>query len=290
MQYSILYVVVFSIASILIQKMYFTISPFFSLFITASIATVFFNLVNIKVLKTVYTKCWQYKYLWIAIMITILVMWSCSMIAPGLIGASLYNFLYFAWLGVLGFLSLGLFRFDKLRLSWGGSILLLIAIVLWGEFHSHLTDKTLLGIALGFIGGTSAFVYFKQSQAIFQKIKLSATQIIAVRFYLTIILLFLILPKGSFSLYVTWHNMLQLTLLAALSLIIPLYFQQKALEKISSEQNAIIMSLSPTIIAILQETFFHDVKLYHVIIYLLYAVIILCSYLVKSNKEKELSA
>ena len=31
-----------------------------------------------------------------------------AMIAPGIIGASLHGFLYFAWLGALGFFALGL--------------------------------------------------------------------------------------------------------------------------------------------------------------------------------------
>jgi len=103
--YSFFYVITFSLAAILIQKLYFSISPFFSLLITASIATLYFNLINFGKLKTIYRHCWGEKQLWLAIMATILVMWSCTMSGPGLVGASFYTFLIFSWMGTLGFLT-----------------------------------------------------------------------------------------------------------------------------------------------------------------------------------------
>ena len=48
MIYSFLYVLSFSIALIIIQKLDLSIPPLFSLLITASIATVYFNLINRK--------------------------------------------------------------------------------------------------------------------------------------------------------------------------------------------------------------------------------------------------
>ena len=289
MIYSFLYVIVFSVAAVMIQKMYFSVSPFFSLLITATIATLYFNLVNIGKLKMMYNACWKEKWLWLSIMLTVLVMWNCSMIGPGLIGASLYNFLYFAWLGMLGFVFLSLQDFNKnrIKLYLGVCVLVLLAVIIVIEFHHGFSRNVLMGILLAFIGGTSAFVYFKQSQAILKKVKLSATQILGVRFYLTVIVLFVMLPKGSFDLYFTVKNSLELGLLAFLSLIIPLYFQQKALEKISSEQNAIIMSLCPVSIAFLQELIFKDVTLSYIFIYLSYTSIVVISYFLSKRQIRD---
>lgn len=285
MIYSFLYVLVYSAASVFIEKLYFSISPFFSLLVTACIATFYFNIVNIGKLKKIYAECWREKKLWLGIMVTVLIMWNCTMTAPGLIGASLYNFLYFSWLGALGFLSLCIIDWKKnnMKLFAGIGILILIIITLWLFLGSAFTKVSLLGIFLALLGGSSAFIYFKQSQTLIKRIQLSATQILAVRLYLTIILLVIIFPKDNISTLLTVKNMLELALLAVMSLIIPLYFQQKALEKISSEQNAIIMSLSPVVSAFMQQMILGDVDSKFIIIYILYSLIIAGSYI--SNKR-----
>ena len=286
MIYSFLYVIIYSCASVFIEKLYFSIPPLFSLMITASIATLYFNLVNIGKLKPIYLACWHEKKMWLAIMISVLVMWCCTMTGPGLIGASLNNFMYFGWLGVLGFISLGLQKEKKSRskLYFGLMIVGLMAIAIFDTVNHGLTKGNILGLLIGIIGGTASFIYLKQSQILLSKIKLSATQILAIRFYLTIIVLFFVIPKDSFSLYLTWKSMGELIILAFMSLIIPLFFMQKALEKITSEQNAIIMSLSPVVTAFIQELLFNNVEFKFIVVYLLYFSIILASYFVNKYK------
>jgi len=286
--YSFLYVIIFTFAAVLIQKLYFTVSPVFSLLVTGTIATIYFNVINIGKLKTVYAQCWQHKKLWFAIMLTILVMWNCSMNGPGLIGASLYNFLYFAWLGMLGYLSLGFqnWKTNHLKFYFGVFIFLLIAALSIHYLYVHKPSlKLVIGILLALIGGTSSFVYFKQSKTITDSAKLSATQILSVRFYLTVVLMLILIPKHAVLSYVTPFNMGLLVLLAFLSLIIPLYCLQKALEKITAEQNAIIISLAPTTIAILQELVFKDVDFRYLVLYLLYTLVLVASYFVTNNKS-----
>ena len=286
MIYSFLYVVIASFGTVFIEKLFASISPFFSLLITATIATLFFNIVNIGKLQAIYRACWQEKNLCFAIMITILVMWSCAMSSPGLIGASLYSFLYFCWLGMIGFLSLSIidWKNNYKKFYFFIATLLLIILSVWSVLEHAFLRSEILGIILALCGGTSAFVYFKQSQALIKRIKLSATQILAMRFYLTIFVIIIFLPKGSFSLYFSPFNLMQLTILSLITLIVPLYFQQKALERISSEQNAIIMSLTPVVTAFIQELAFRNVDLKFIVVYLLYSVIVASSYLVNKHK------
>ena len=64
MIYSFLYVFIFSIALILIQKLDITIPPLFSLLVTTIIASIYFNMINRKSLKKIYTDCFQNKKEW----------------------------------------------------------------------------------------------------------------------------------------------------------------------------------------------------------------------------------
>lgn len=268
--------------------MYFNVSPLFSLLLAATIVTIFFNLVNLGKLKKIYANCWRQKKECLGIMITILVMWNCAMTAPGLIGASLTNFLVFAWLGTLGFFVSGMN--NRINLYVSLFIASLITFVIVTTLLQGYSTHKLAGIVIALISGTSSYVYFKQSQSLVSKIKLSSTQILAFRFYLTLVVLYILLPQGSFSLYFNMKNLLEIIVLAVAGMIIPLYFQQKALEKITSEQNAIIMSLTPVIISFLQDIVFKDVDFRYLIIYLLYTCAISFPYVWKSiiNAKKEL--
>lgn len=288
MIHSFLYVLVFCVALVLIQKLDVSVPPLFSLFITASIASIYFNFINLRHLKEIYIDCWRNKKLWFYIMITVLVMWSCTMIGPGKIGAASFNFLYFAWLGILGFVSLSLqdWQKNRIKLYFGLCILPLIATNIFLELRQSFTYEIAYGAFLAIFGGTSSFVYFKLSQAFTKRTNLAATQILAVRFYFSIFALFIILPKHSISHYLSIGNMISLSLLAFCSLIIPLYFSQKALEKITSEQHAIISSLCPAVTGILQEIIFDDLTIEQMMIYLLYSVAIAAFYLINKYSNK----
>ncbi len=289
MIYSFLYVIISSFGTVFIEKLYSHITPFFSLIITASIATIFFNIINIGKLKATYLACLQEKKLCLAIMFTILVMWSVSMIGPGLIGASFFLFIYFSCLGMLGFLSLSIIDWKKnhSRIYFFFSLLILVAVSLWDFFNSSSGKSAMIGVALSLIGGTSSFVYFKQSQLLIKRVSMSATQILAIRFYLTILIMFVILPKGSFATYFNVTNILQLVVLAIASIIAPLYFMQKALEKISTERHSIILSLSPIAAGLLQELLFQNVEIKFIIIYFIYFIIIVASHFKKSIIKRE---
>jgi len=289
MIYSFLYVLIFSIALILIQKLDITIPPLFSLLVTATIATIYFNIINIKNLKKTYADCFQNKQNWFLVMLIVLIMWSTTMIGPGKIGASFFNFIYFSWLGTLGFLSLGLQNgIHKRQFYFAACLFALILTNIFLELNNSFSLSALTGIALALIGGTSSFIYFRKSQSLAKNANLSATQVLAVRFYLSIVMIFIFLPKHLLNEHLTPINSLNLMLLAFFSLIIPLYFSQKALEKITPEQHAIINSLCPLITGVLQEITFNDLRNDQLIIYLLYSMLIASFYFINQYKNNSL--
>ncbi len=147
MQYSFLFVFVSSFASVLVQKLYLSIPSTFTLLIISIIATIYFNIINIGKLRQLYIHCWQQRKLWLAIMITILIMWYCSMTGPGVLGASLYRFLYFAWLGALGFLSLAFKGKNIARLPLCCSLFALaLILVLLSDYLIKVVEGTTVTI------------------------------------------------------------------------------------------------------------------------------------------------
>lgn len=288
MIYSFLYVLIFSVALVLIQKLDINIPPLFSLLITVTIASLYFNFINHNHFKKIYSDCFKNKKQWLMVMLIVLVMWATTMIGPGKIGASLFNFIYFAWLGMLGFMMLSLNNWQEYRIKFYFALCLLLLIVanIFFELHSSFSYDELYGIVMALLGGTASFVYFKQSQTLAKNAHLSATQVLAVRFYLAIIILALIVPKHQIHDYLTPSNSISLILLAFFSLIIPLYFSQKALERITSEQHAIINSSCPIVTGILQQIVFNDIKSEQIIIYLLYTSAITCFYFINKYNRK----
>jgi hypothetical protein len=288
MIYSFLYVFAFSVALVLIQKLDISIPPLFSLLVTATIASLYFNLINKNHIKEIYSDCFRNKKQWIVVMFIVLVMWATTMIGPGKIGASLFNFIYFAWLGMLGFIlqSFKNWQENRIKFYFGFCVFLLIILNIFFELHVSYSYDSLYGIVTALLGGTASFVYFKQSQILAKNTRLSATQILAVRFYLAIIILAIIVPKHQIHDYLTLSSSASLILLAFLSLIIPLYFSQKALEKITSEQHAIINSICPIVTGILQQIMFNDIKAEQVIIYLLYTFAIASFYFVNKYHQR----
>lgn len=288
MLYSFLYVILTAIGTTLVQKLDSTISPLLTLLIASFITLIYFNVINLHKLKFMYQTCWQNKRIWISMMITVLIMWGCAITTPGLIGASMYAFLYFSWRGALGFFSLSIHSKFKTRneLFCVSLVLILILINVILQMKLSSSKETIIGIILALIGGSSAFVYFKQSQTVVKTMHLTATQVLAVRFHMTVLVLLPLLAKSTISHQLTPVNVMCVTFLAFITMIIPLYFGQKALEKISSEHHAIISSLCPVATGIIQEIIFRDVQLSQGITYILYSTIIAGFYYSKRSMRK----
>lgn len=270
------------------QHLYYVVPPTLTLLIISTIATLYFNIINYGQLKLVYSQCWTQKKMWLAIMTTILIMWFCSTNGPGLLGAASFRFCYFSWLGVIGFSSafLGQKHAKTQNLISAALTIILILILVYTQLYEHLSQSTLAGFVLAFIGGTTTFVYFKQSKILLKRTKLSSSQILSVRFYLCIIVFLPLLFVNHASQYLNIENISLLFLSATLSLIIPLYCVQKALTQISSEQNAIIISSAPLLTAFIQELVFSKIPAGYLLIYIAYSLILGVNYYLKHKNIK----
>lgn len=286
MIYSFFYVLMASVGLVLTEYLDQSVPPLLSLIIASLIATIFFHVVNFGKWRSLYIGCWKQKWLYLALMLSVLIIWVCSMYGPELLGASQFNFFYFSSLGGLGFFIKAVKEFEakRMELYIGSIIIILMVVVIYDNPNGHGITNFLIGIFLSLLAGIFSFIYFKQSQALLKKASLSATQILATRFYLTIIVLFLIVPKENLFVYLTIKNVIEILLLSFLTMIVQLFFVQKALEKISAEQNSIIVSLTPAITGILQQTMFKNVPALYVSIYFFYAFLIVLYNLINMKK------
>ena len=183
------------------------------------------------------------------------------------------TFVFFALFSYVGLVALCRKenRIDSLQIVYlsGLSILILyiFKIHIEGSIHLH----QLYGIILAAIGGIGMYLYSRQASAM-MKANITASQLLAVRFYVTIFLCIVLMYSGP-GITLTTNNLSAGLIIGIICLIAPTYFMQKAIEKAGPEVNAIICSSMPLVAAFFEQAAYHNVRLDHFIVYLIYCLI-----------------
>ncbi len=278
MIYSWLYVFINAISGLLRQVMGGMVAPAAILLVGAIISVIFFNLLNASRLKTLYQTCWQHKKSWFMMGLSVTGLWLPAFYAPSIIGASLYTFIFFALLGFLGKGALYLKGHQRTRVSLISLIGLgsLLCTVILVSFYFNPSWQEAWGISLSIFGSIMGFLYAKQSAQFGKVAKLTATGILAVRFYLTIPISLALLPVHN-ELSLGAHPLL-IAAVGVFCLILPTYLSQKGIERAGVEANAIIISVTPFVTAILQYLYFKNIAWPYFMIYSLYVAIIALPY------------
>lgn len=245
----IIYAIVTAISFVFIDKIDSYINPLISLMFMALGATLWFNLINIKSLMRLYSVCYK-DYNYILLTIVIAINWLASIYAPHYSDPFVYLAIYFIVLAICGFIANYLqARYKNDLISCGFLLLALICIVL---FYDIAGNRQLnIGLVLGIIGGLSAYVYAKLSAKICKKNSLSSSQLLAVRFIPLCIILLILIHLNHIEVKLTFLNLIALTLMTIISLIIPVYFYQQAINKLGAGKSSIIVAFTPIITFIL---------------------------------------
>lgn len=273
MIFSWIYVLLNALSAILRQIGGNIVAPSLILLIGSFFAILYFHAVNLHKVKFVYQRCWFQKRNWLILNIYVTVMWLSAVYAPSMIGGPLYIFIFFSILGIFGSLSL-FFRDAKQSASQVISLLGLVGLlifVLYDNIILSFTVREVLGISYAVIGGVSIYFYSKQSAAFMKSTQLSATQVLAIRFYLTIFVCTFLAPKQPFA-TLNFSNLLLVLAIALFCLIVPLYFVQKGIEKAGPEMNAIITSTTPFATAALEKLYYPTSPQKYFSIYILYGL------------------
>lgn len=259
MYFNWIYVFLTAFSAVLRQIGGRNIDPAFILLIGSILAVFYFHLINYSKIKSIYQHCFKYRKNWFYLSLIVAVMWITSIYAPSLIGASLHTTIYFSVLGICGTAWL-YFQKNQKNISGLVGLFGLCGILIYMVVRSILIHRNhfeIFGIMLPVLGGVSGFLYAKQSANFMSLSGLSATQVLAVRFYLTIIFCFFLLP-GHSLISLNAYSFLMSASIGAFCLIIPLYFTQKGIEKSGPEVSAIIVSTSPFFTSVFEEAYFKN--------------------------------
>jgi drug/metabolite transporter (DMT)-like permease len=242
----VIYVVLTALSIVFIDKLGIVLDPMVSLFYMALFATLFFNLISFKTIKSVYIRCYQQKALYLLVAITVGINWLCSISAPTMSDPFIYIAAYFITLSMSGFVA-ELIKKNQHHYTKNiiGLIVFTLCLVLLYRHYSVLAGRSVaVGIVYGIVSGVSAYFYALFSNKLCISACLSSAQILAVRFW-PLLAVFMALDLYKGNLLVGLPDILILIGMSFLCLIIPIFFLQQAIKNIGVTNYAIAASATP---------------------------------------------
>ncbi|MDD3265871.1 MAG: EamA family transporter [Burkholderiales bacterium] len=246
---AIIYVILTAISFVYIDKLGSYINPLVSLLFMAVVASIWFNLINLKHLSKMYGACISDRtYLILAFSIG--VNWLSSIYAPHYSDPFIYLSIYFIVLAICGFYVT--YRKTKLIHNLISCIILIITCVIINVFYVIETTRSLtLGIILGIIGGLSAYIYALSSGKFSKKHNLESSQLLAIRFIPLCVMLLTLIKFSKIPLSLSFANICSLIIMTVISLIIPVYFYQQTIKKLGAAKSSILVAFTPILVFIL---------------------------------------
>ena len=246
MLYMFAFVFLTSFSAVLRHTIGVEVSGSLMIFLSTCYAIIFFHMVNYKSIFKMYAIILANKWLYIL---------TCSLIMTFWIGSFLVPVYYTPTIQVLSFLSLqsffgSFFLFKKVPNKYNLFRFLLITIALIGFyiicFNNYSLKLFILLLIWTVLNGTTGYIYVVSSWKL-SKAGLSASEILATRFWL------LLIVTGVTTLYTqSYHQITLISLrdtffLSVISMIIPVYCSQKAINILAPELYGVFAGISPFI-------------------------------------------
>jgi hypothetical protein len=241
---SVLYNISTVISLIAIDKINNQLHPILSLLISTCLAVLFFNLVNIGNLKKLYKIAHSELHLTVFINFIIAALWIASFYSLYYIDPFSYIFIFSSVPAIISTLvdKRNIFACTMLF----SSLVLYLAVILTYVTHSSL------GILCALFAGFSSYAYRKINYFYAEKHNISASMCLAIRSYGIILLCTLVILYVNFfhpSIAIIYgkpsHILISILLVSIFSFILPLFVNQKALQKSGVYAHNLITSLIP---------------------------------------------
>lgn len=240
-----MYVFLTAISFVFIDSLCAAIHPMVALFIMSTIALLVFNLLSLKTLKKTYVACYKHWGTFLLMSFVLGVDWTSMVYATHLSDPFIAMSALFITLALIGFIV----QYRKYH-SWyylfGGLLLIASLVLLISSYQIANTRNVFQGLFLGMLAGIAFYIYIVQSDKLSKQANLSAVEILATRFWV----LFFV---SSGYLYgknlhdILAANWMLLLFISFASLIIPIYFNQKAIQKLGPSVAAILISFVPPV-------------------------------------------
>ena len=238
-----IYVILSAIGLVFIDGLCTQLHPVTALFFMSGVALLFFNLLILKQIKQTYLACYQYKMSFLVMSFALGVDWVGIIYGTYLSDPFITMAALFITLAFLGFATQ---QKTEPHFSNLCSMFLLLACIVLLDFtyQMKLSHHTLYGLLLGGISGVGFFLYIVFSGRFSNQGQLSSKQVLATRFWALFIGAFFMMPKATIHPAIT-TNFPALLFISFIALIIPVFFNQQAINKLGSARTAIFISFVP---------------------------------------------
>ena len=248
----ILYVFSMALGVVLLDTIVSKIDPIVSLIITSFFAIIVFHLFTKTKIKTIYQSCWQDKKQWFLINCTVLGTWVSTYYSIKWLNPTGYLFLFFLTLTCTYWIREFIIKrtINRNIINIIFPISFIIIYYLCGP-HDLTTQ---LGIVAGIISGIFGIFYQIISKDFAVKSKLTATDVLAVRFYF-VVLLTPFFMNSSYIEAISLIEILKLILVSLFTFILPLSMSQKSLMSLTMDKHVMLISSLPLVAYFLQGIF-----------------------------------
>lgn len=251
-QFTLLYIILTSISANFIYNLGIKIPDSLMISLSSFYALLFFHLLNYNKIFNIYQRLLNHKIIYIKLLIAFLGMWGFSFILPIYFSPSLTIFFAMSWPALLSILSL--YYQTRLHKYIFFSLILLMLIiffyiVLYKQYN--LTSYILLVLGMTILG-ISMYAYSKISFKL-SKLGFSSSEILAVRFWLLFLIPLIITCKtGSIKLITNPYILISNLILSIISLIIPVFCNQKSIINIGVNKHSLLVGFTPIVTTIIE--------------------------------------
>jgi hypothetical protein len=237
------YIFCVALVSVIREKLMVNISPIIILFISSSLACIYFHLINYRENYNLYKKLLNERPLFIQINLIVALMWITTYYSIYLSSASIFVYEFFM---VGGYLSQALQKNKTLSQK----LILLILISLICMPFLIYSDQ-IYGIFLGIAAGMLGFIYNINSHKLATSLSLSASQVLASRFWLLILFSAANLPR-EFVHQITLNAFVMVIVITALSFILQVWLNQKSVITVGGRKSSFFSILAPALTFVIQ--------------------------------------
>ena len=255
--YIIAYIVVCAISHVFVNHTTRTVAPAVSLFYAALFTIVFFSILHIKTLKQSVVLIQKHKksIFWLNLLNAII--WFVAFFSLQVLSPSVFACLF------LGAIPINLFilqlitpqkeKQNNLRIGMALFVMFCIMLCLVGLDIEATTSYNVIiyGCIVVFLGGITAAFVMKISKKLATK-KVPASLVVALRFYGLLVISFLWVAINYEDFFIGPLLLLKLFLVAMVSMALPLFLLQKALETINTLYASILIAFIPVLTYFLQ--------------------------------------
>lgn len=236
-KYAFFYVICVAFVSLVREKLMLHISPFEILFFSSSIACIYFHILCFKRIKEVYLNLLKNKILFLNLNLIILLLWLSTFLSIYFSSATVFVYEFFTTGGFLAFL------FQKDKSTFQKTTTCNILILLIAPFFIY--ENYFNGILFGILSGIFGYLYNRKSKEISIKMSLSASEILATRFWLLIFTTAVICFFQKKTISISSGDFLNIIFLTFASFILQVWLNQKAVILSGVKKTLLIASFAP---------------------------------------------